>query len=59
MNEHDELPPPPRGRINPNSHLDTREQLHLYTRLVGLEAAKRQVRLRREELARRRPKPKP
>lgn len=50
----DELPPPPKGRIAPGSLLDTRDQLALYRDVMGLEAAKRQVRLRREQLDRER-----
>lgn len=46
----DELPKLPRGRIAPGSLLDTREQLRRYEEAMGLEATKRQARLRREEL---------
>lgn len=59
----DELPPAPKGRIAPGSHLDTRRQLRLYSEAMGVEAARRQALLVREELARerakRKPKPKP
>ncbi len=51
--DENELPKAPRGRIAPGSLLDTRDQLRLYTKAVGVEAARRQVRLVREELARR------
>jgi len=59
MSEPNELP-----RINWRAEvapgMDRREQLLRYTDTMGREAAKRQVRLRREELARLRPpKPKP
>lgn len=58
LDELRELPQPPRGKIAPGSHIDTREQLRLYSEEVGVDVARRQVRLRREELARTRP-PKP
>lgn len=59
MDEQDELDGLPpvvwRAKISPS--LDRREQLRRYSEAVGLEAAQRQVRLAREELARRkRPK---
>lgn len=48
----DELPAAPKGKITPGSNLDTRDQLRLYEEAMGVEAARRQVLLRREELAR-------
>lgn len=56
--EYEELP-----RINWRAHvspsMDRREQLRLYQEAIGAAAARRQVELRREELARARAKPKP
>ena len=56
MAAEDELPRLPKGRIAPGSLLDTRDQLALYRDVMGLEATRRQARLRREALARERKK---
>lgn len=55
QDELDGLPPIVwRAKVSPS--LDRREQLRRYSEVAGTEAAKRQVRLAREELARRRRK---
>jgi hypothetical protein len=45
-----------KGKVSPNSALDVREQARLYREQMGLEAAKRQGALSREERARKKRK---
>jgi len=49
---------PKRGRIAAGSHLSALDQARLYQETMGLEATKRQMRLRREELAKDKAAPK-
>jgi signal recognition particle GTPase len=46
--DNQELGPQERGRIAPGSGLTVREQAALYHQMMGLDATKRQARLRRQ-----------